>query len=109
MARITDLKVIRRFLGYLRRKDGVEGDGCWEFSGCKTRKGYGRFHVSGQTRWAHRVSFAIFAGEIPDEMVVDHICFNPACCRPDHLQLLTYGENVKRKQTREPGEDDIPI
>ena len=49
---------------------------------------------------AYRVAFMLFKGDIPMEpkrMAVDHICFNPLCVNPDHLQLLTGSENSARK------------
>lgn len=52
---------------------------------------------------AYRVAYILFKGPIPREpkrMAVDHICFNPMCVNPDHLQLLTNSENSARKGPR---------
>lgn len=46
----------------------------------------------------YRLMFMLKRGPIPPGMTVDHICFNPLCCNPDHLQLLTRGQNAARKQ-----------
>jgi hypothetical protein len=46
---------------------------------------------------AYRVVFMLYKGPIPEGMTVDHICWNPLCCNPDHLQLLTVAENSARK------------
>lgn len=46
---------------------------------------------------AYRVMYMLFKGPIPKGMTVDHICFNPMCCNPAHLQLLTNSENSARK------------
>lgn len=93
--RVTDVKAIRRFLA---KVDQIEPDACWRWTGCKTRKNYGRFHYAGKTRWSHRLSYAMFVGPIPEGMTVDHKCFNAWCCNPDHLQLLTYHDNCCRKE-----------
>ena len=61
--------------------------------------GYGRFNrggKNGKIDRAHRVSYELAYGEIPEGMVLDHLCRNRACVRPDHLEVVTKGENVLR-------------
>lgn len=71
---------------------------CWVWTGYIGTKGYGQFHImlNGRKakRDAHRVSFAIFHGEIPEGMTVDHTCRNTRCVNPAHLRLLTHAENT---------------
>ena len=71
-------------------------DGCWEWTACKTAEGYGRFLLeSYDTHFAHRVSYALANGLIPEGMVIDHICQNKACVRPDHLRATTNKQNLE--------------
>jgi hypothetical protein len=44
---------------------------------------------------AHRVSYEIFVGPIPDEMFVLHSCDRPPCCQPAHLEAGTQSKNVQ--------------
>jgi hypothetical protein len=69
---------------------------CWLWTGSKHPRGYGQLSLDGKVRRAHRVSFEIFVGPIPTELVLDHLCRNPACINPTHLEPVTQGENVRR-------------
>jgi hypothetical protein len=61
--------------------------------------GYGQFNVSdkppAKCRLAHRVSWLIAFGDIPDGLHVLHKCDNPKCVRPSHLFLGTVKDNMK--------------
>jgi hypothetical protein len=73
---------------------------CWLWTGTRTPQGYGKFchgPAKDRTQWlAHRLSWTLANGEIPEGMVLDHLCRNPACVNPDHLEPVTIGENVLR-------------
>ena len=72
--------------------------GCWEWQEGKSRRGYGVVHVPGVgTRRAHRYSFEISRGPIPDGLFVLHHCDNPPCINPDHLFLGTHADNATDK------------
>lgn len=71
-------------------------DGCWEWVGAKDLTGYGRIKVNRKVEMAHRVSYSVFVGEIPEGHDIDHECCNPPCVRPDHLQPATRSENTRR-------------
>jgi hypothetical protein len=79
--------------------------GCWLWSGAHSASGYGtaRFPVNGKNKVqnAHRVVYSIERGPIPDGLCLDHICRNPACVNPDHLEIVTYSENVNRGDSPE--------
>lgn len=97
----------------MRRNISVRGDEeCWPWTGPtlqmprspNIRHSYGKIRAFdpldsrvGRTTYAHRVTYMMSKGPIPKGMTVDHICFNPNCCNPAHLQLLTLSENAARK------------
>jgi hypothetical protein len=70
-----------------------EPDDCWEWQKSK-RSGYG-FFKSGREKFigAHRFSFVIHHGKIPEGMIVGHKCDNRCCCNPGHLEAITYSKN----------------
>ncbi|MFI8660704.1 HNH endonuclease signature motif containing protein [Rhodococcus qingshengii] len=74
-------------------------NGCLIWTGEITNRGYGRIAIKRQKFMAHRWSYETFVGEIPDGYVVDHICNNPPCVNPEHLQAITQQHNVLRSET----------
>jgi HNH endonuclease len=69
-------------------------DGCWEWLGRTDKDGYGIVMIDGKNNRAHRLSYVVHRGDIPDGMVVCHKCDNPPCCNPSHLFLGTIKDNA---------------
>ena len=75
--------------------------GCWNWVGPGASGGYGSMFVNGEyfgTSYirSHRFSYLLHVGEIPDGMVIDHLCRNTMCSNPNHLECVTHLENVFR-------------
>lgn len=70
---------------------------CWYWLSDKNNKGYGDMkHSSG--RWlAHRFSYELHKGSIPEGLVVDHKCHVPDCCNPEHLRAITQKQNMEHR------------
>jgi hypothetical protein len=92
---ITPLK--DRFNAKVSRQPG---DGCWLWTGHIGTHGYGTISIvtpSGRRPdVAHRVSYELYVGPIPDGLVIDHLCRARACVRPSHLEAVTPRTNFLR-------------
>lgn len=69
-------------------------NGCWEWTGC-IRNGYGRISINDKMYQAHRVSWEIVNGEIPEGLFICHHCDNRKCIKPSHLFLGTNSDNMQ--------------
>jgi hypothetical protein len=71
--------------------------GCWLWMGARVSKGYGSIRIADKIIAAHRLSWKLHKGEIPENSHVLHTCDNPPCVNPDHLFLGTNDDNVQDK------------
>lgn len=81
----------------------LDGNGCWTWVGSRNQYGYGQFAFAGRHGklvLAHRHYFRMAKGPIPDGMNLDHLCRNRDCVNPDHLEVVTVRENLRRGATR---------
>ncbi len=74
----------------------VGADECWLWTGSRSALGYGNFFWEGRKDHAHRYAYAAFVGPIPEGYQLDHLCRNPPCVNPAHLEPVTHRENVLR-------------
>lgn len=73
--------------------------GCWLWTGALTKAGYGVFGKGSRGEgilYAHRFSFALYCGEIPDGLEIDHLCHQRWCVNPYHLEAVTRRQNSLR-------------
>lgn len=87
-------QAVLRFWKYVTKDQST---GCWNWHGCISREGYGRFsYTNNRSGYAHRFAYQIFREEIPRKMELDHLCRNRRCCNPDHLEIVTKRTNCLR-------------
>lgn len=105
---MTDLEITKRST-YAERRRGlheqivfalrnhrVNEDGCWIWLGPKYRGTYGKFMAKRRHILAHRASYEVSVGPIPQGFVIDHLCRIPLCINPAHLEAVSNKENLLR-------------
>lgn len=76
-------------------------NGCWIWTGSLQgyeRFRYGTFALNGKAVRAHRAAYELFVGSIPEGYELDHLCRDPRCVNPEHLEAVTHLENMQRAQ-----------
>lgn len=75
--------------------------GCWLFISAKGGGAYGMLSVpKGEEFLAHRISWTLHNGPVPEDMFVLHMCDVPKCVNPDHLFLGTHQDNSDDKLSK---------
>lgn len=69
---------------------------CWNWTGSMFNHGYGEFWDGKHNRGAHRYGYELWVGPIPDGLQLDHLCKNPRCVNPAHLEPVTAQVNIAR-------------
>ena len=72
--------------------------GCWDWVGHKRKGTYGDFKVKGKNIQAHRASYEVFIGVIPEDKLICHKCGNPSCVNPEHIYAGTHKENAQDRK-----------
>lgn len=83
----------------LTEKIAVDAGGCWNWTGCTQPNGYGKSYHERRTWLAHRLTYTLLVGVIPDGLVIDHLCKNTHCVNPLHLEVVTSQVNTLRGQS----------
>ena len=81
----------------------IPSDGCWNWNGYRNKTGYGFTRIGGRGSkgiLAHRLSWVLHHGEIPEGLHVLHKCDNPSCVNPNHLFLGTNLDNIKDRTAK---------
>jgi hypothetical protein len=99
-----DERTLTRFMSRI----SVQPNGCWHWTGRINKAGYGLFTVAGKHERAHRFSYILFTGPIPDRLRLDHFChtrdkecpggpcLHRRCINPAHLEPVTARVNNLR-------------
>jgi len=75
---------------------GTEEDSCWVWTAANNGRGYGQFTLNDKKILAHRFSYMLYKGKIPEGYHIDHLCKYPPCVNPDYLEAVTQKENMNR-------------
>lgn len=85
-----------RFAASFIVQDGPLPTPCHVWQGCLDKDRYGWWSVENRSLKPHRWAYERWVGAIPAGLVIDHLCNNPSCVNPCHLQAVTQRENVLR-------------
>ena len=83
---------------FMAKVDTTAPGGCWLWTAHRNADGYGVFRFDGQMGGAHRFAYRLLVGPVPEGMELDHLCRVRHCVNPDHLEVVTHAENVRRAE-----------
>lgn len=73
---------------------------CWIWKGRKDKDGYGILYIKKNVK-AHRYSWELKNGRIPEGFILCHKCDNTSCVNPDHLYIGTHLDNARDRINKE--------
>ena len=73
-----------------------QSTGCWEWNRARNKHGYGVYYVSKDRYLAHRVMYSLYKGQPSVVNHIDHLCRNPRCINPAHLEDVPPAVNIMR-------------
>lgn len=92
--------LMQRFVEKVRLPGPNDLDGCWIWQGARDGHGYSSFQGHAKKILAaHRFSYEAFIGPVPRGLAIDHLCREPLCVNPGHLEAVTFRENLMRGNT----------
>lgn len=92
---------------YKKDRYTIDTNGCWVWQLCKLPLGYGVLTFQGKKWRAHRFYYEKYKGKIPEGLFLDHLCSNPSCVNPEHLEAVTNKENLHRGKGTKVSDLDI--
>jgi len=90
--RRSRVSVIKRFE---KKFTKLDSESCWEWEGARSNGGYGMIGIEGKSFAAHRVSWLLYVGAIPEGLFVLHKCDNKPCVNPSHLYVGSRCDNAR--------------
>ena len=86
-----------RFVRNIEPGPMFNGSSCWVWTGQTGRRGgYGQFCYRDFQPVAHRVMYTAVHGPIPEGLTLDHLCRNPPCVNPKHMEVVSHKVNILR-------------
>lgn len=71
--------------------------GCFLCTLNNNQDGYARLKLGGHTIGAHRIAYELRFGSVAPGLEIDHLCRQPCCVNPDHMELVSPSDNKRRR------------
>ena len=92
----TRQRLLDKNIARIEKRLVHSSDGCWLWTGVVNPNGYGIVGMGRRQAAVHRVYYELVMGDIPDDLVLDHLCRIRNCCNPAHLEPVTHVVNCLR-------------
>jgi HNH endonuclease len=90
----------KRFWMKVAGRELLDTETCWLWIGAQNGYGYGVISYGRRQVLAHRISWELHKGPIPEDSCILHKCDTPLCVNPDHLELGTQADNMRDKRIK---------